>query len=304
VAFLLALALAAAAPSSASESDWSSSRSMHFVIHHESPRLPMGFTGSVEAGHRKVSAELSSLATWLVAEKIDVYLYRNTDSYHAGRFHPPAWSDGIALTPNRPGAPKGIAVFEGVSGPTFAHELSHLVLGSWFLESGRRPPRWLDEGLAMLVESELAVGRPIESGPSVQDPEPAESFTASQPGRDASSERVNAWYAQAESMTRFLKRAKSPFQFPRLCRALRDGDKLEHALFTIYAFRSLKEFETAWRAWASSRGPGLVGEARPSLPSAPGAGETRGGSEEPESKEAPSRQAAPEPSKEPVPLVR
>jgi hypothetical protein len=264
----------------------------------------MGFTNAVESAHRKVSSELSSLATWLVTEKIDVYLYRNAETFHAGTFRPPPWTDALANTTNRRGAPKSIAAFEGVSGPTFAHELTHLVLDSWFLEEGRRPPKWLNEGLAMIVESELAVGHRIEVGPSVSEPEAFYSFVDNAPARDASSERVTAWYAQAESMTRFLKRAKSPFQFLRFCRALRDGDKLEHALFSVYAFRSLNEFETAWRAWASGgRGPSLVGEARPSLPSAPAAGETKSGPESAEPGPKPSS-TAPQSSTEPVPLFR
>lgn len=250
-ALLLAALVAYSCPTArASEQDWPTILSLHFQIHHESRALPRGFQAGAEAAHRKVRGELSSMVSWLVVEKIHVYLYSDRAGYLAGRFHPPPWSEGVAVYSGRPGD-KSIAVYEGVSAPVFAHELTHLVLGSYFLEGKRAPPRWLNEGLAMVIQSELAAGRRIDYGPRLGAPEPLESFLGSELRSDSPGERVGPWYMQAESLVRFLKRARSPFYFTRFCRALREGESVSRALSLIYALRTVGDFERAWEDWAA-----------------------------------------------------
>jgi hypothetical protein len=245
---LLVVLACARSESRASESSWPVTLSVHFVIHYESQAPPLEFQTAAEAAHRKVVGELSSMVSWLITEKIHIYVYRDRRGYEAGKFKPAEWSEAAAHYGAR--GPKSIAVVEGVSAATFAHELSHLVLGSFFMERRRTPPRWLDEGLAGVMEWEIEEGVRIETGPRVLNPQPLEAFMAAAPGENG--QRIGPWYWQAESLVRFLMRARSPFNFNRFCRELRDGESVPRALFSTYALRTLDDLDKAWKDWMST----------------------------------------------------
>jgi hypothetical protein len=66
---------------------------------------------------------------------------------------------------------------------------------------------------------------------------------------DNNKTQVAEWYVQAYSITHFLVRKHSRLQFKAFCAALRDGKSSAEALKSVYHFRTIGEFEKAWRAW-------------------------------------------------------
>lgn len=247
--FLLFFALSNAAAAALIEDSWPSAISVHYQIHSPRPGLPAGFSSRMERLHKHLSRELRGLNRWMDTERIVVYLYPDRRSYIQGSFRPPPWSGGAAITAG-PSQPKRLALIAGSSDMVIAHELTHLFMDSFFAERGRRrAPRWLNEGLATMVENDVA-GRRAGALPKTI---LMEEFLRQSPQKDDAAARVGLWYRQAESVVRFLKQGPS-FKFDSFCRALRDDAGIERALFQVYAYPDIRSFEKAWLAWAGRQG--------------------------------------------------
>ena len=89
-------ALLASSPCIAIDS-WNESVAPHFVIKHESPWMPPGFTLSLEKIHSRLRMDLSMFSPWMAKERLTLYLYKGRDSYVKGEFQPPEWSNGLAM---------------------------------------------------------------------------------------------------------------------------------------------------------------------------------------------------------------
>lgn len=244
--FVLSNAVAAAA---IPEDSWPSAISIHYQIHSPRPGLPAGFSSRMERLHRRLSRELRRLNRWMETERIIVYLYPDRPSYVQGSFRPPPWSAGAAITAG-PSQPKRLALIAGADEATIAHELTHLFMGSFFAERGRRrAPRWLNEGLASMIENDASGRKSGALAKSI----PMDEFLRQSPQKDDAAARVGLWYRQAESIVRFLKQGPA-FKFDSFCRALRDDAGLERALFQVYAYPNVGSFEKAWLDWTSRQG--------------------------------------------------
>ncbi|MFH2204380.1 MAG: hypothetical protein ABIJ96_14780 [Elusimicrobiota bacterium] len=251
LAALALLCLLAGRAAAGYEEGWPMRTSMHYSVRHEAAP-PAGFTGKIERIHRSLRREFWSLSRWMDTEKIHIYLYRDLKSYRAGSFSPPSWSNGQARYSSAPNSPKQLLIPSDASADVIAHETAHLLLGSYFMETKAVPPNWLNEGLAVMM------GRDVENpkkkdyrGPKLASYIPLRQFFSTKPGRDAHQEGVNAWYGQAESLVRFLKATRPPFNFTRLCKLLREGSSSERALFQAYSFRSVEEMQKEWLKWAA-----------------------------------------------------
>jgi len=99
---------------------------------------------------------ISTVTGTPIPEHVDVILVRDAASFaNLQPSPPPSWAIGTAWTQRRE-----IYLRTGLPhiGPdpiqkTFTHELCHIMVGSAFSEG--RPPRWLQEGVAMLFAGEM-----------------------------------------------------------------------------------------------------------------------------------------------------
>ena len=148
------LALWVAVTAAATDGDpprWHQTLSPHFDIQHEAAFSPAGLTLELEKLHNRLRLDLSMFAPWMAKERITLNVYANQQSYLRGRFKPPSWSNGVAFSQLRTvvtywgQGPKGFSVL--------GHETTHLLFEGWWAESGKTPPVWLNEGLAMLEET-------------------------------------------------------------------------------------------------------------------------------------------------------
>lgn len=240
----------------AAATEWKETLTPHFVIRHEAPWLPAGLAMTLEKMHSRLRLDLALFSPWMGKERLNLYVYKTRESYSAGEFQPPAWSNGIALYDQ-----KAVVVYQQpVLRKTLevtAHETTHLLFESYWSEVGREPPAWINEGLAMLQESEAAE-RPERSGwyrAMTELPRkgalPFSDFTAITPTQDITDDKraVETWYVQAYSVAYFLLRRHPRLQFKMLCAKLRDGAPLEEALWLSYRYRSLGKFQEAWLNW-------------------------------------------------------
>lgn len=151
-----------------------------------------------------------------------------------------------------------MATYEPVETSVSAHELTHLYFNSFFDEKGARPPLWLDEGLAAMLENEiLTYPDPRDKGPILSSPIPLADFFRMRPQRYTPAQRVAAWYGQAHSLVRFIKRGHIENNFAAFCGKLRDGESLESSLRAVYGYSDLGAFQAAWMKWRPKQAVGL-----------------------------------------------
>ncbi|MEK7234371.1 MAG: DUF1570 domain-containing protein [Elusimicrobiota bacterium] len=236
--------------------DWRQSLTPHFVIHHQTSWLPAGFILGAERIHFRLRMDLGMLSPWMSKERINLFVYSGRETFLAGEFSPPQWSNGLAIydrkavaMPEMKDSRKMIAVM--------AHEITHLLFDSYWKEAHREAPSWLNEGLAMLEEAE-SPERPETSvwyrQMTLIDPgrfPDLETFFAATPTKDAHADptAVEQWYIQAYSVTHYLLRKHSRLQFKSLCAALRDGKPLAHALWLAYRHKKISDLDRKWRVW-------------------------------------------------------
>ena len=256
---LLFALLALAAPAGARDGsgwNWRESSTPHFAIKHQASWLPPGFSMGVERIHSRLRMDLGMFSPWMAKEKINLYVYADNESFLGGEFNPPKWSNGLAVYER-----KAVAI-PTMKDPrkmlqVMAHETTHLLFDSYWKESRREPPSWINEGLAMLEEAE-SPDKPETSHwyQQMTYADPArfpslEVFLGVTPTKDLHDNQaaVAEWYVQAYSVTHYLLRKHSRLQFKSLCAQLRDGKPAAEALWLTYRYRKVSDLDKKWRKW-------------------------------------------------------
>ena len=127
-----------------------------------------------------------------------------------------------------------------------AHEMTHVIFADCF--QGRQPPRWADEGAAMLAdthEKQQLHQRDLETSVAQRiDFRVGELFAAEQYPLP---HRVPGFYGQSVSMTAFLARRDDPAKFVTFIRLALDHGH-DRALRDVYGFTGTAELEREWLA--------------------------------------------------------
>lgn len=160
-------------------------------------------------------------------------------------------------------SPRGLAALP--------HEMTHVVLADWL--DGQQPPRWADEGMAILADShekqmlherDLSCGLAQGSAFRVAElltidgyPEP---------------NRIPAFYGQSASLTACLALRDDPARFVEFLRRVHN-DGYDRALRDIYHIENVAQLENHWHsqrlAWNSGyHGVQLVLSAAPAFDAA------------------------------------
>lgn len=224
--------------------DFRTVASTHFRVHHEASYAPAGVLNVLEGLHAKLLLDLLPFAPWAKDGVVDVYIYRDGDSYH-GRTGAPAWAGGHINA-----AERRVHVFESDQfSRTMAHELGHLFFDDYFVSKGAPPPVWLNEGVASLMEWDYGLRE--ENRPRKDQVRPLGEFLAFNYHRHGGAgSEVSAWYRQAASLAEFLMRRFSRAQFTQFCDELRRGATLQEALPRAYGpqLPGVEELDRLWRA--------------------------------------------------------
>ena len=124
------------------------------------------------------------------------------------------------------------------------HEMTHVVLAD--LLDGRQPPRWADEGMAMLADSrekqllherDLVAGLASRSAFRIADLLALETYP--QPSR------VPAFYGQSVSLTALLVQRDDPAKFIEFLRRA-DSSGYDKALHDVYHIANIAALERLW----------------------------------------------------------
>lgn len=222
--------------------------SSHFRLHFQSPYPPAGVLNVLEGLYARLMLDLQPFAPWTDRAAIDVYLYRDGESYraHTGA---PAWAAAHADA-----AARRIHAYEGEEFQRYmAHEMGHLFFETFFRETGSSAPLWLNEGVATLMEWDYGLGEDMRAADSLTQERPslplAEFLQTDYHHRALTQDQATEWYWQAASLARFLMRRFSSLQFKAFCDALRRGESLDAALLKGYGLQmpDAPALERLWR---------------------------------------------------------
>ena len=230
---------------------WHKDSTFHYRILHQDTWLPMGFTLKLENIQSRMRMDLA----WCwppvsSAAKIPLYLYRNQRLYENGRFHPPAWSVGLA-------EPEIKTILSFDQKPManlyqiIAHETTHVIFVSyWMRKNQNYPPYWLNEGLAMVEQTSEQHSKDCYwyqeiSYLSGQNLFPLKTLMQLEPMKMNNTSAIQLWYVESYSLIYFLLRKRPNFYFKTFVSYLRDGRSFKTALWAGYHYTP-QQLESEW----------------------------------------------------------
>ncbi len=245
----------------AAEPIWQGQASEHFEIFASTGHLSGALIAGLEDIPSKLQIHMTIFNPWTHKEKITIYIYPDEAAYLNGQFHPPPWSLGIAMAKSRT-----IAVYQQTDTRKFKsivlHEITHLLFQDYF---GEKPPRWLTEGYAMLMENETllnlkTVSRArslMEKNSNTPDPRwlPLTQFFQESPTTDTPESRTGLWYKQAKSLVGYLYKSQKSERFKEFCSKLKQDTPLDEALNSAYNLKDVKALEKAWSFYLKAQKP-------------------------------------------------
>jgi hypothetical protein len=126
------------------------------------------------------------------------------------------------------------------------HELTHIILADHF--SPDSLPRWADEGMAILADTEAKRGRYSRELDAASIRGTAFPMTELLPLHDyPAAERWGAFYGESMSVVDYLVNRRSPAQFVQFLDSARAGS-YDKALHDCYGIRDLQELDRLWNA--------------------------------------------------------
>lgn len=237
---------------------WKEKKSHHFIVYEEKES---SFSDEVlrrgESVYQDIIRYFGALSPggfWTWDNRCQIYLYRTREFYVAAT-RQPAWSSGFANIAGR-------AIVSYVGAPGFLdsvlpHEMGHLVFREFIQEDNREVPRWLDEGFAIAQEAQIrtALDETIRKAVRSHDSIPVSDLSRVGSWHNLPAEEAKLFYAEAQSLTRFLLDRYDSSHFIQFCRLLRDGATLEDALRKSYYqdFPSIAAFEKEWKHYVLSQ---------------------------------------------------
>lgn len=236
----------------AQSDEWQELKGSHFVVFSQSKESDFSdeVLRKAENHYSETIRYFGSLSGfWSWDNRCKIYLYSSRESYLFNT-RQPEWSSGFADIKRR-----SIVSFENA--PDFLdsvlpHEMAHLILREFIEAENKQVPRWLDEGFAISREENMRVALDETVRKAVRNNAAIPLYDLSKIGNLQSrpAEQAKLFYAQAQSVTRFLLESRDSSYFINFCRLLRDGMGLEVALLKSYReFSDFQDFEKKWKRY-------------------------------------------------------
>ena len=219
--------------------------SLHFKVKAYGLDTVLGISNTAEAAYTRIMTD-TGLNSFLPRGLYQIVVYGTQDEYRK-KTGQPDWSGGVAV---------GNAIYTYVSPrleAVLSHEVTHLI---WFEYMGRINPdcRWINEGLAVYQENKANGSRgqgdmfSVLRGNLRSQPIPMEQMIRLVPASERDYE-VSLWYAQSESMVRFMIERGGRIGFSQFLGALRYDKNLDQAVSEGFpgSWRTLAELEADWK---------------------------------------------------------
>lgn len=219
--------------------------SLHFKVKAYGQDTVLSVSATAEAAYTRIMTD-TGLNSFMPRGLYQIVVYGTQDEYRK-KTGQPDWSGGVAV---------GNAIYTYSSArvdAVLSHEICHLI---WFEYMGRVNPdhRWVNEGLAVFQENK-AVGSRGQGdlfssvrGTMRSQTIPMDQMIRLVPATERAYE-VSLWYAQAESMVRFMIERGGRIGFSQFLGALRYDKNLDQAVAEGFpgSWRTLEELERDWK---------------------------------------------------------
>ena len=219
--------------------------SLHFKVKAYGQDTVLGVSSTAEASYTRIMID-SGLNSFMPRGLYQIVVYGTQDEYRK-KTGQPEWSGGVAV---------GNAIYTYHSqrlDAVLSHEVTHLI---WFEYMGHLNPdfRWVNEGLAVYQENKAlgtrGQGALFSSlrGNLRSQPIPMDQMIHLVPATERAYD-VSLWYAQAESMVRFMIERGGRIGFSQFLGALRYDKNLDQAVAEGFpgSWRTLEELERDWK---------------------------------------------------------
>ncbi len=218
---------------------------LHFMVKAYGLDTVRGVSDTAEAAYTRIMTD-TGLYSFQPRGLYKIVVYGTQDEF-CKKTGQPDWSGGVAV---------GNALYTYVSPrieAVLSHEITHLI---WFEYMGRvnADHRWVNEGLAVYQENKALGSRGQgDMFSALRGNMRAQSLPMDQMIRLVpATERayaVSLWYAQAESMVRFMIERGGRIGFSQFLGALRNGRNFDQAVAEGFPgqWRTLEELERDWK---------------------------------------------------------
>lgn len=219
---------------------------LHFKVKAYGSPKTAAIGDAAEADYNRIMVD-TGLYSFKPRGLYQLVIYASAEEYHR-KTAQPAWSGGVSVG-------NAIYTYEGphLRG-TLSHEMTHLIFFE-FMGRMNADHRWVNEGLAVF-EQNKALGGPggqadifaAVRGNMRQLPIPMDQMIRLVPATEREY-AVSVWYAQAESMIRFMVERGGRIGFSQFLMALRSDKNFDAAIGESFSgiWRNLADFEAAWK---------------------------------------------------------
>ncbi len=218
--------------------------SLHFKVKAYGTATAQSISDDCEQSYTRVMSD-TGLYSFQPRGVYQIVVYGTADEYRK-KTGQPDWSAGVTV---------GNAIYTYIS-PTLsgvmAHEMTHLI---WFeFMNGRLTDqqRWINEGLAVYQEAKIRNrGQELflNLSPTLRSsPIPIDQLQNMAPNTERAYE-ASLWYAQAESMIRFMIERGGRIGFGQFLTAVRDGQSLDASIYAGFpgTWRTIVDVENDWK---------------------------------------------------------
>lgn len=219
--------------------------SLHFKVKAYGQSTVLDVSAVAEAAYTRIMTD-TGLSSFMPRGLYQIVVYGSQDEFRK-KTGQPDWSGGVAV---------GNAIYTYMSPrleAVLSHEITHLI---WFEFMGRVNPdhRWVNEGLAVLQENKALGSRgqgdmfSAVRGTMRSQTIPMDQMIRLVPATERAYE-VSLWYAQAESMVRFMIERGGRIGFSQFLNALRYDKSLDQAVAEGFpgSWRTLEELDRDWK---------------------------------------------------------
>jgi hypothetical protein len=220
-------------------------QSLHFKVHAYGSQNAQEISDMAEAAYTRIMND-TGLYSFQPHGLYEITVYGSQDEYRK-KTGQQDWSAGVTAGGN------AIYVFySSYASGVISHEITHLI---WFeFMNGRLSDqtRWANEGLAVYEEAKTRNrGQELFSSflPTLRaSPIPMDQLQNLAPSNE-NGYSVSLWYAQAESMIRFMIEKGGRIGFGQFLNAIRDGQGFDAAIYAGFPgqWRTLVDFENDWK---------------------------------------------------------
>ena len=220
-------------------------QSLHFLVRAYGSARVQQIADIAEADYSRIMVDTNLSSFKPPGDLYKLVIYANHDEYRR-KTNQPEWSGGVSVG-------NTIYSYDGsFLERTIAHEMTHLIFFE-YMGRANDNQRWINEGLAVYEESKAGQSAsggsasPLPSWPFGWQPMSMDSMITMVPASERE-RAVNAWYAQAVSMVRFMIERGGRIGFSQFLGEIRQDASFDKAIGDSFpgVWQSLADFYASW----------------------------------------------------------